>query len=113
MKVKKFNGKPFGMGLTGREQKAMTLEINRQIAARDEKYKEDIDALILYVLMVHYGWRKKRLRRFWRAFITEHKALREFYQMTDDGDAEWLAHRMLKEIGVDIHQWYKEDSQNE
>lgn len=110
MRVKKLNGKPYGVELTAQERKAMNLEINRQIAARDEKYKEDIDALVLYVLMAHYGWRKKRLHRFWKAFIEEHKALREYYQMNDDGDAEWLAHRMLQEIGVDIHQWYREDS---
>ena len=113
MRVKKFNGKPYGVEFTAQEQKAMNLEINRQIAAKDEKYKEDIDALILYVLMVHYGWKKKRLRKFWKAFIAEHKALREFYQMNDSGDAQWLAHRILKEIGVDIHQWYKEDAQDE
>ncbi len=113
MRVKKFNGKPFGVEFTAQERKAMNLEINRQIAEKDEKYKEDIDAMILYVLMVHYGWKKKRLRKFWKAFIAEHKALREFYQMNEDGDSEWLAHRMLKEIGVDIHQWYEEDNQNE
>jgi hypothetical protein len=113
MRVKKLYGKPYGVELTAAERKAMNLEINRQIAERDEKYKEDIDAMILYVLMVHYGWKKKRLRRFWKAFITEHKALREFYQMDKPGEGEWLAHRMLKEIGVDVHQWYEEDEQNE
>ena len=113
MRVKKLYGKPYGVELTVAERKAMNLEINRQIAERDEKYKEDIDAMILYVLMVHYGWKKKRLRRFWKAFITEHKALREFYQMDKPGEGEWLAHRMLKEIGVDVHQWYEEDEQNE
>jgi hypothetical protein len=113
MRVKKFNGKPYGVEFTAQERKAMNLEINRQIAERDEKYKEDIDAMILYVLMAHYGWKKKRLRKFWNAFVEEHKALREFYQMNEDGDAEWLSHRMLKDIGVDIHQWYEEDNKNE
>lgn len=113
MRVKKFNGKPFGVAFTAAERKAMNLEINRQLALKDEEYKADIDALILYVLMAHYGWKKKRLRKFWKAFVAEHTALREFYQMNKPGEGEWLAHRMLKEIGVDIHQWYKEDSQDE
>lgn len=113
MRVKKLKGKPYGVEFTAQERKAMNLEINRQIAEKDEEYKENIDAMILCVLMIHYGWKKKRLRKFWNAFITEHKALREFYQMNDSGDSEWLAHRMLREIGVDIHQWYKEDEQNE
>lgn len=27
--------------------------------------------------------------------------------------SEWLAHWKLKKIGVDIHEWYREDEQNE
>lgn len=113
MRVKKFNNKPYGVEFTSAERKAMQLEINRQILEMDEKYKENIDAMVLYVLMVHYGWKKKRLRRFWKAFIQEHKALREHYQMDSPGDNEWLANYKLKQIGVDIHQWYKEDLQND
>ena len=113
MRVKKFNGKPYGVEFTATERKAMNLEINRQLAERDEQYKEDLDAMILYVLAAHYGWRKKRLRRFWKAFVAEHTALREYYRMNEPGDGEWLAHRKLKEIGVDIHQWYEEDEQSE
>ena len=113
MRIKKLNGKPYGVEFTAQERKAMNLEINRQIAEKDEKYKEDIDAMVLYVLMVHYGWKKKRLRKFWKAFISEHNALREFYKMDSPGDNEWLAHYKLKQIGVDIHQWYKEDEQSE
>ena len=112
MRVKKLNGKPYGVELTAAERKAMELEINRQIIEKDEQYKEDIDAMVLYVLMAHYGWKKKRLRRFWNAFVAEHKALCEFYLMKEPGDNGWLAHRKLKEIGVDIHQWYKEDESN-
>ena len=63
--------------------------------------------------MEHYGWRKKRLKRFWDAFIAEHKALRDYYDMYNPGDNEWLAHRMLKDIGVDINEWYKEETTNE
>ena len=113
MRVKKFNGKPYGVEFSAAERKAMNLEINRQIAEKDEKYQENIDALVLYVLMVHYGWKKKRLRKFWDAFIKEHKALREYYLMDDPGDNEWLAHWKLKKIGVDIHEWYKEGEPNE
>ena len=109
MRVKKFNGKPFGVEFTAAERKAMMLEINRQTIERYEQYAADIDALILYVLMSHYGWKKKRLKRFWNAFVTEHRNLREFFETDDVGDNEWIAHRMLREIGVDIHQWYREE----
>lgn len=112
MIVKKLNGKPYGVEFSSAERKAMNLEINRQLMEKDEEYKEDIDAMVLYVLLAEYGWKKKRLRKFWKAFIRVHKALREYYLMDEPGDNEWLAHRELNRIGVDIHQWYKEDEEN-
>lgn len=112
MIVKKLNGKPYGVEFSSAERKAMNLEINRQLMEKDEKYKEDIDAMMLYALMIHKGWKKKRLHNFWKAFSRIHKELREYYLMDEPGDNEWLAHRKLKQIGVDIHEWYKEDEQN-
>ena len=112
MRVKSYKGKVFGAELTAAEKKAMDIEINRQLVERDKQYAADIDAMVLYTLMAHYGWKKKRLKRFWKAFIAEHKALREFYQMDEPGDNEWLAHRMLEEIGVDINEWYQEETEN-
>jgi hypothetical protein len=108
MRVKSYKGRVFGAELTKAEKQAMDIEINRQLVERDKQYASDIDAMILYTLMSRYGWRKKRLREFWEAFNVEHKALREYYQMDDPGDNEWLAHRKLREIGVDVNQWYEE-----
>jgi hypothetical protein len=113
MRVKKHKGKVFGAVMTAAEKEAMRIEINRQILEHDKQYAADMDAMTLYTLMAHYGWKKKRLKKFWDAFNAEHKALREHYQMNGVGDNEWLAHQKLKEIGVDIHQWYKEDESNE
>lgn len=113
MRVKSYKGKVFGAELTAAEKKAMDIEINRQLVERDKQYAADIDAMVLYTLMAHYGWKKKRLRKFWDAFISEHKALRDFYDMNEPGDNEWLAHKMLKDIGIDIQEWYKEEQSNE
>ena len=109
MRIKSHKGKVFGAELTAAEKKAMLIEINRQIAERDEQYAEDIDAMVLYTLMAHYGWKKKRLKEFWDAFVAEHKALRDRYLMDDPDDNKWLAHRKLNEIGVNVHQWYEEE----
>ena len=108
---KKFKGKPYGAELTAAERRAMNIEINRQIVVKDEQYQENLDALILYVLMVKRGWKKKRLHDFWKDFIVVHKELRDFYQMDKAGDAEWFCHRELKKIGVDVHQWYEEEKE--
>lgn len=112
MRVKKYNGRVYGAELNAAERKAMDMEITRQIIERDALYKEDIDAMVLYVLMSHYGWKKKRLHKFWKAFMTEHKALVSSYQI-ESNDNRYVAHWKLKQIGVDIHQWYKEDKQSD
>lgn len=111
MRVKAYKGKVFGAELTAAETKAMNIEINRQLIERDKQYAADIDAMVLYTLMAHYGWKKKRLKRFWKAFIAEHTALREYYQIDTPDENTWLAHRKLKEIGVDVHQWYEEEKE--
>ena len=97
--------------LTAAEKRAMNAEINRQIIEKDKQYAEDIDAMVLYTLMSHYGWKQKRLKQFWKAFNKEHTALREHYQMESHEENVWLAHRKLKEIGVDVHQWYEEEKE--
>lgn len=111
MRVKAYKGRVFGAELTAAERQAMNVEINRQLLEKDKQYAADMDAMVLYTLMTHYGWKKKRLKQFWKAFITEHKALRDYYQMNDPGDNEWLAHRKLQEIGVNVKEWYNENKE--
>ena len=109
MQVRKHNGKIVGMGMTSAERKAMQIELRKELAEIDRKYAADIDALMLYVLASRYGWRKKRLLEIWHAFAEEHKNLCEYYQMDGSGDSEWLAHRELAKIGVDVLKWEQGD----
>lgn len=109
MTVLSHKGKIFGAKLTAAETKAMNIEINRQLVERDKRWAEDIDAMVLYSLMIHKGWKKKRLHNFWKNYNKIHEDLRKFYEMESYEDNVWLAHRKLKEIGVDVHEWYKEE----
>lgn len=111
MYIKRSGGKIFGATLTAAEKRAMDIEIRRQIVEADEKYTNDIDALVLYTLHTHLGFGKKRLRRFWDAFKIEHEKLIKHYEMPDDG--AWLCRHFLMEIGVDVVEWNKEDKDNE
>ncbi len=114
MRVKKtYKGKVFGAELTAAEKQAVNKEIDRQILEKDRQYSADLDAMVLVTLYEAYGWKEKRLRKFWDAFIKTHKELQEHYEMYGVGDNEWLAHQKLKAIGVDVHQWYKEEQFNE
>lgn len=104
MRVKKAGGKVYGADLTAAERKAMNIEINRQIAEADRKYRNNIDVMILYALHVHLGFGKKRLRRFYEAFNKVHKMLLDYYELSED-DGAWIADVKLKEIGVDVAAW--------
>lgn len=93
---------------TNREKKIVDEEINKLILQRDMEYAADMDAMVLYVLMTEYGFRKKRLRKFWDAFRKVHQELRDFYEMQSNSDNVWLAHRLLADIGVDVKAWQNE-----
>lgn len=106
MIVKKAGGKVYGAIFTAAEKKAMDMEINRQIIEADIRYTDDIDAMVLYALMVHLGFGPKRLRRFYEAFSVEHDRLIQHYEMPDD--YTWLCKEQLKKIGVDVEAWNRE-----
>ena len=104
MVIKKSGGKIFGASLTTAEQKAMDMEIRRQIAELDAKNDKEIDAIILWILHHKFGFGEIRLKRFHDNFIPEIKALIDRYEMEECDDA-WLCTRMLKEDGIDISKW--------
>lgn len=113
MVVKKHKGKVYGATFTTAEKQAIELEVRRQLLEFDEQYTHDLDAMVLYTLHKRKGWGKKRLKEFWDGFVEEHNALRDFYQMDGAGDNEWLVRKKLKDIGVDVEEWYKELVSNE
>lgn len=87
-------------------RKAMDEEIRRQTVEINEGYYRAMDIIALYTLYVSFGFGKKRLRQFFDEFRKQYEHLKDYYQMPDD--VEWLAEHKLKEIGVDIDEWYKE-----
>lgn len=111
MHAKISNGKPFGAVFTVNERKAMEAEIQRQMAEFDERNNLEISAMVLWVLHEEFGFGAKRLRRFFDAFGAELNALVKRYLM--DGDLEdkrpWLCTYKLKELGIDITKWERED----
>jgi len=104
MRIKKSGGKIFGADLTASEQKAMKMEIQRQLVDYTQKHQLEIDAVVLWVLHAQLGWGKKRLRQFYDRFGSELDALLKRYEMEED-DKIWLCTEMLKRLGIDIEAW--------
>lgn len=98
--------------LTRPQKKAMNKEINAQILEKDTAYYLDMDAAVLWVLRVGFGFGKKRLRRFFDLFAKSHEELRKHYELDDDDNGIWICRKQLKEYGVDVDAWEKELEQN-
>lgn len=107
---KKANGRIFGVQFSSKEQKAIDAEVLRQCAEFDQKNLDEIDALILWVLHERFGFGQKRLRAFYDFFNAEIDALVKRYEMGDE-DRAWLCTYQLKQYGIDISEWNKEENQ--
>ena len=95
--------------LSKSQREAMNREINRQILENDEKFAMDADASVLWTLHTVFGFGKKRLRKFYEENLKMHNEMREYYEFNTD-DTFWLCRNKLKEYGIDIEKWYKEDN---
>lgn len=106
MFVKKRNGNVYGAVFTADEQKAIDIEVRKQLVEISKDLITNLDAMVLYTLFVREGWKKKKLRAFWEAARAEHDKLVQYYQAPDE--YVWLAKYKLKEIGVDVDAWNAE-----
>lgn len=106
---KRANGHIFGVQFSAKEQKAIDVEILRQCAEYDKKNADEVDAVILWLLHEKFGFGKKRLRAFYDSFSTELDALVKRYEMGDE-DKAWLCSRKLRDYGIDISEWNKEET---
>ena len=88
-------------------EKAMDMEIQRQLAEYDRKHIREIDALVLWELREQLGFGNKRLKKFYDNFSRGIEALIRRYEM-EQGDDVWLCTYKLKEIGCDLEKWEKE-----
>ena len=83
---------------------AMVHEINQQILRKDKEYQLDLDTMVLWSLRQFAGWGPKKLKDFYFFMFKEHLRMREFYELDD----LYPERHKLKEMGVDIEEWYSE-----
>lgn len=106
MNMKKHNGKIYGAALSKNEEKALKLEITRQLLEYDAKHGDNIDAVVLYTLHKDFGFGPRRLRQFYESVKQNYTELVKHYEMPDD--YPFICKTKLKDIGVDIEAWNKE-----
>lgn len=104
MIIKKINGKVFGATLTVSEQKALEIEIKKQLAEYSRKYELEIESMVLLELREKFGFGEARLKQMHEALSEGIDDLINRYQM-EDQDAAWLCTYKLKDQGFDISKW--------
>lgn len=105
MVIKKYGNSIFGASFTKNEQKAIDMEISRQLSDYNMRNAIELDAMVLLALIEEFGFGEKRLHTFFDRFNIYMDELRDRYEM-DDCDVPWLATKKLLDRGIDIKQWY-------
>ena len=105
---KRNGGKIFGVHLSKAEQEALDIEIKSQIAEQYHDLLENVDAMVLWTLHTHPHLRfgKKRLKRFYKFFIKQHRELIDYYECKEDSGR--LCKFKLRDLGIDLAEWQKE-----
>lgn len=104
---KKSGGKVIGAHFTNAEQKAIDLEVGRQMAEWNNNNLTEIDAILVYWLMSEKGLSKEELHEF---YIHLRKELDELNKRYELGDSEnpWIMRQKLLDAGIDLDEWARE-----
>jgi hypothetical protein len=90
------------------QHKAMMAEIRRQKKQWTEDMEKNVDVAVLWALHDLCGFGEKRLKDFFDGFNRIYKELVAHYDM--ESDMPWVYEQKLKEIGVNVAEWRKEES---
>lgn len=93
------------MRLTNKERKALEREINIQTAQNVQKLSLNLQALVLWNLHEQYGFGKKRLLDFQKAFLPKIEELQQYYLAEDANETEFIClYKLKNEVGIDVEE---------
>ena len=108
MFFKKAAGKLFGVEFNKTEQKIVNKALGEQWAEMGRQMEMDQDSSVLWMLHEQFGFGPKRLYKAWKLMHEDNKKLQERYEMGPE-DGGWLCRQKLKQYGVDVERWYKDE----
>ena len=107
MVIKKSGKTIFGAQFNAAEQKAIDMELNRQMAEHLRKTNVELESIVVKRLRDYVGFDEKQLREFFDMCDDDINRMIQYYEL-DDHDMAWLCTRQLKAEGIDVEQWYRE-----
>ena len=108
MIFKRVAGRIIGVQLSKAEQRVLDQEIAKQVVEMDLQMELDRDSSILWMLHEQFGFGQKRLFKAWKLMYEDNKKLQARYEMGPE-DGGWLCRQKLKQYGVDLERWYKDE----
>lgn len=99
----------FGVELNTAEEKALEMEVRRELAEYDRKHKLELISVILWQLHIQLGLGPQRLKEFYDNFDPALEALISRYELEETDDI-WLCTHKLKEYGIDVEKWEDQDA---
>lgn len=111
MFFKKAAGKIYDVQFNKTEQRAIDKAIGEQCAEMDRQMELDRDSSILWMLHEQFGFGHDRLFKAWKLMYEDNKKLQARYEMGPE-DGGWLCRQKLKELGVDLERWYRDEGIN-
>ena len=108
MHVKKNRGKVYGASFSHDEQKAIDIEIQKQLAEYDKNHAKELSAMVLWVLHTEFGFGEKRLKKFYDIYAESIEALINRYDLEESDDI-WLCTKKLKDVGIDLEDWIRKE----
>lgn len=107
---KKFGKAIFGVEFNKSEQKIIDDAISKLIVEHFVEFEKELDASILWMLHVHFGFGAERLHKVWKLTYEQNRGLQEHYEI-DPGHAVWMCKKLLEDNKLaDLDKWYAEET---
>lgn len=84
--------------LTNAQRKVLDREIREELSHLIESFNKDFDIVFAYTLNKHFGFGKKRIKRFYQSAISDRVELSRFYVDDNKTDARIDIFAMKKEL---------------
>ena len=84
--------------LTNAQRKVLDREIRDELLRLIQAYENDFDIVFAYALNKHFGFGKKRIKRFYQSAISDRVELSRFYVDDNKTDARIDIFAMKKEL---------------
>ena len=109
MTYNRIGGKIYNVKFNDKEKAAIDAEVGKQVVKAFREFEIENDAAVLQMLHQEFGFGKDRLFKAWKKMYADQQKLCDRYEFSR-ADGGWLSVKYLKEIGVDLEEWYQEEA---